>query len=53
VGSKGKETVGIDCASDHSAELVVDLYRSGFRRFAAPASRRDEIRLLLGKQNVE
>ena len=52
-GSNGKQIVGIDCAADHSAELIVDLYRSGFRRFAAPASRRDEIRLLLGKQKVE
>lgn len=52
-GSEGKQTIGIDCAADHSAELVVDLYRSGFRRFAAPPTRRDEIRLLLGKQKVE
>jgi pyruvate, orthophosphate dikinase len=51
--SAGGTEVGVDCTGGLSSDLLVGLYRLGFRRFAAPTVRRDEVRLLLGQNSVE
>ena len=45
-------TIGIDGAGC-SPELLSELYRLGFRRFAVPVARRDETRFLLGRLQEE
>jgi len=51
-GAQGSALVGIDGAGC-SPELLGDLYRLGFRRFAVPVARRDETRFLLGRLQEE
>jgi pyruvate,orthophosphate dikinase len=51
--SANENALGIDCAGGYAAELLGDLHRMGFRRFSAPPSHRDEIRLLLGQPQEE
>jgi pyruvate,orthophosphate dikinase len=44
--------IGVDGAGC-SPELLDQLYRLGFRRFATPVARRDETRFLLGRQQED
>ncbi len=43
--------VGVDCTGYYAPDLLVDLHRLGFRRYAAPNAHRDEIRLLLAQRH--
>jgi pyruvate, orthophosphate dikinase len=51
-GAQASSTIGIDGAGC-SSELLGELYRIGFRRFAVPVARRDETRFLLGRLQEE